>query len=559
MQPSEVWATHQSSTVVSPRWPVQAVWCILQSNPARACFPRVYRLSYQHETGGPVAQSLQAQKWHCIDIEFPCGNIERPFEISLEAEFAGPGGATLTIPGFYNGDDTWVVRFAPTAEGEWRYRTAAGAQGLDKKEGALLCVPNTKPWVHGKLVIDTDHPRHFVYEDGTRYFTIGFELDWLFALDLETGTLDKTSQIIDEVAGNGFNHIVMNVYAHDVTWEIQGRGTPHDYSNPARFVFGGTNEEPDHSVLNIAFFRHLDRVIAYLQEKEIIAHLMVYVWNKRVNWPEKGSLADDRYLDYVVARYQAFSNLVWDVSKEALTYDYCGQDYITNRGRRIRARDAYNRLLTVHDDNYCRKNPGEVDFHSVQTWRSDLYAQMLGLYGELSMPLFNIEHGGYEKGPYKTFTGDYQDPYACLERNYECIFAGAYSTYYWQCSSWNIVIGEVSSLDPKVRPHWEYFKYMQEYFADIPYHELMPAREGVMSGLLLAKEDHSLYLLFKPTGSHAFHFTPSPDVKTYDAEWFNPVTGERQAAGTFERIHFREMECPWGEHMALLAIRCYKE
>ena len=70
------------------------------------------------------------------------------------------------------------------------------------------------------------------------------------------------------------------------------------------------------------------------------------------------------------------------------------------------------------------------------------------------MPIFNIEHGGYEQSPYLTFTGDYQDPVVCLERNYQCIFAGSYSTYYWQGCSWDIVIHDISQLPEKVRPRW---------------------------------------------------------------------------------------------------------
>ncbi len=495
----------------------------------------------------------RAEKWDVVDIVFTgTQGAPNPFDVEWAAEFNGPSGQNVTVPGFYNGDDSWVIRFSPSEEGEWRYRTASDMPQLDGQQGSVVCRPNTKPHIHGPLTIDKNNPRHFVYEDGTRYFLIGFELDWLFALDLGSRRLDKTRQIVDEVSARGFNHIVMNVYASDVGWPTEGRNTPHDYSRPAQTIFGGTNERPDHSTLNVDFFKHLDRVVAYLQTRQLVAHLMIYVWNKFVNWPEMGTRDDDRYLNYVVARYQAFSNVVWDVSKEALTYDYCGQDYITNRARRIRERDGHKRLLTVHDDAYCRNNPAEVDFHSIQAWRSDLYSHMLDLHKNLSMPLLNIEHGGYEKGPYRTFIGDYQDPVACLERNYQCIFAGAYSTYYWQCCSWNIVVPEVSSLDTDTKPRWDLFRYMQQFFSAIPYHELVPAREGISSGMLLMKPDRGLYVIFKPTGSCAFHFTPCEDTKRYGVEWFNPLTGERKNVGIRERIHFREFESPWGEAMAIL-------
>ena len=68
------------------------------------------------------------------------------------------------------------------------------------------------------------------------------------------------------------------------------------------------------------FFKHLDRTVEALNERNIISHLMIYVWNKNVRWPAAGSEADNLYFDYVVKRYQAFSNIVWDISKEAILY-----------------------------------------------------------------------------------------------------------------------------------------------------------------------------------------------------------------------------------------------
>ena len=42
-----------------------------------------------------------------------------PFQAAFAAGATGPGGIRLTLPGFYDGNSSWKVRFAPTAEGEW--------------------------------------------------------------------------------------------------------------------------------------------------------------------------------------------------------------------------------------------------------------------------------------------------------------------------------------------------------------------------------------------------------------------------------------------------------
>jgi hypothetical protein len=49
---------------------------------------------------------------------------DNPFgDVALEATFTGPSGQLYTVPGFYDGDHTWRVRFRPNEVGEWTYMT----------------------------------------------------------------------------------------------------------------------------------------------------------------------------------------------------------------------------------------------------------------------------------------------------------------------------------------------------------------------------------------------------------------------------------------------------
>ena len=77
----------------------------------------------------------------------------------------------------------------------------------------------------------------------------------------------------------------------------------------------------------------------------LTAHIYLRVYNKMVHWPENGSLADDLYFRHVVARYQGFSNVVWDFSKES--YNEPDKAYLTNRLRLVQAQDAHGRLVTT--------------------------------------------------------------------------------------------------------------------------------------------------------------------------------------------------------------------
>ena len=61
---------------------------------------------------------------------------ESPFvDVTVDATFTAPSGKTFTIPGFYDGEQTWRVRFNPGEAGRWTYRIFSrliGIQGHGK-------------------------------------------------------------------------------------------------------------------------------------------------------------------------------------------------------------------------------------------------------------------------------------------------------------------------------------------------------------------------------------------------------------------------------------------
>ena len=61
-------------------------------------------------------------------------------------------------------------------------------------------------------------------------------------------------------------------------------------------------------------------------------------------------------------------------------------------------------------------------------------------------PILNIEHGGYQRGPYHVFTGNYKSQEVCLERAWQCVFAGTYHTQYWQGAAWNVIVPDIEAF-----------------------------------------------------------------------------------------------------------------
>jgi hypothetical protein len=60
----------------------------------------------------------------------------------------------FTLPGFYDGDNIWKIRFSPTKEGSWTITTHSDVLELDNQQVKLECISNINKNVHGGLMVD---------------------------------------------------------------------------------------------------------------------------------------------------------------------------------------------------------------------------------------------------------------------------------------------------------------------------------------------------------------------------------------------------------------------
>ena len=175
------------------------------------------------------------------ELAFTTGELNTPFETQLDVTFTHSSGATLRVPAFYNGENTFVVRFCPPQAGRWTWQSASDRKDLNARSGQMTVAASQRP---GGVEIDPESATRFRYQNGDAYYPIAFEADWLFALDAENPQdIPRTRTFVKYLAESGFNQVVMNVFAYDVKWEKDDRLQPrYDFGSPAAFPFGGTND-----------------------------------------------------------------------------------------------------------------------------------------------------------------------------------------------------------------------------------------------------------------------------------------------------------------------------
>lgn len=262
-------------------------------------------------------------------------------------------GKSITVQGFWDGDSTYRARFAPSALGEWNWISSSTHANLNGKKGSVLCdgiLPEQHVARHGHVQEAKTNPYTFTHEDGTPFFLLG-DTQWSFSTSAIAWPSEFQSYI-DARSEQGFN------YVHGVLYQTFPTGRAHNEGGEA-FV----NNDVDQ--LDPGFWRALDKRVAYMNEKGIVAGMML-AWANNA-WRKFTTTAQvERFVQYLVNRYSAY-NIFWITAGE---YEEVsppgGHAYI---GELFYARDPYRHPITTHTLETS------ADDFGASAWHTTIYQQ----------------------------------------------------------------------------------------------------------------------------------------------------------------------------------------
>ncbi len=266
-----------------------------------------------------------------IDLAFtPTGN---PFtDTELNATFS-KGENSIKVPGFYDGDGIFRIRFSPNEQGEWSYKTESNLSTLSGKSGKFNCVPpggNN----HGPLKIVNTY--YLKYSDETPFYGIGTTAyQWT---SVKQSIQEKT---IETLASAPFNKIRMCVFPKNYKY---GNDT-----EPWMYPFKRENGQNDFSQPNYEFFQNFDKRVEQLMEMGIQADVILFhpydIWG----YFEMGDELNEKYIRYMIARISAFRNVwwslanEWDIPKIQVAIDWEGI------GTLLQNEDPHQRFRGIHN------------------------------------------------------------------------------------------------------------------------------------------------------------------------------------------------------------------
>jgi len=304
-------------------------------------------------SGGTANTPFSVARWGVLELTVAySGALENPFQdVEAVAEAVGPGGRSLRVCGFYDGDGAWRFRIVPDIEGAWQAKLSLLRDGkvVAGSETSFTCKGREG---HGFVRISARNPYRFEWDDGTPFYPIG----------IQPGGY-KEAGLDGPPGGHGaWRSVDWPTYLD----AFQGKANLLRYqlgAGDTRAVAGEvlTGKEGLYRY-NLEFCRGLDESMRLARSHGFAAILTAFqdmsVWGEAGTafgdnratgaWKDASSAETFRpvkaYLKYLVARYGAYVD-IWEFFNED---SFTQSDRLAEMAAFVRKEDPYRHLLTTN-------------------------------------------------------------------------------------------------------------------------------------------------------------------------------------------------------------------
>jgi len=368
------------------------------------------------------AEAVDAYDFVEITLMVENPDAANPFtDVIVEGEFRREGGQAVRVDGFCDSADGRIfrIRFMPTRAGDYSYSVKYKQGEYEARHSGTFAARDANR--RGLVRVDKEHPWHFVWEGtGHHYFWNATTTYWLMGWDNETirNNIDRLHRFKVNRLRVAINGRVKN-----------GRAWYENVFPTDRFKFlmnpwvaqrPDSVENPgcDVTRFNVPYWQKIERMLRHAREKDMLISVIFYVDGRRpgvdpFGKKRMGGKDEQRYYTYAVARFAAFSNVMWDVSNEYRLFR--NDAWAEKMGTLIKQCDPYDHLTSTHGHGDFRfRTSAWADFAMYQSWdENGGYAFMLKNRQEQArtgrpIPQVNEEYG-YEDH-YPTWGGNRKSP-----------------------------------------------------------------------------------------------------------------------------------------------------
>jgi len=415
--------------------------------------------------------------------------------VDLRGEFRSPkAGATTLLSGFWDGGRRFKLRFTPRDEGRWDFRIRSNLKSVD---GVIKSFQAAAPRTKG--FIRVFNLRYFRYDErGHAHFWMGDTCYPLLSLPEDT-----FRAYVDARAAQKFNHMR--------GWILGGE------QNARQALADPDRPDP-------AYFRQVDRRIAYLNEKGFFFDLIFAsspeLWVELLPKPKQR----ERFVRYLVARY-ASRRITWQGLGRYEEFEQ-GRALLQEIARYLREFDFYEHPKST--DTALTSGPLFIDewmdYVTHSSWDPNVAAVEYEVH---PAPHVNVEFG-VETSARSPGDDRLVDHHEYRRRLWNAAVHGQYVTMN-NAATYGAV---GAAVDPRSveSPGAHYMTVLHDFFAQTRYWDLQP-HYRVRGGSGLALE-----VIFgrreEPDGIEYIVYLPEPKPvelrvrkDKYEVSWLNPIDG----------------------------------
>lgn len=278
----------------------------------------------------------QVERWGVYELSLQGPSAGNPYlDVSLEAEFEN-GSHTIAVPGFYDGEGIYRIRFSPDRLGQWRYVTRSDEAALAGRRGSFACVEPSGD-NHGPVRVVNVH--YLEYSDGSPYYAVGTTAyQWT---SVKQSVQERTLQTL---ASSPFNKIRMCVFPKRYSY---GNDT-----EPWMLPFKRNGDENDPTQPNYEFFQNFDRRVRQLMNMGVQADVILFHPYDKWGYYKMGEAMNEQYVRYLVARLSAFRNVWWSLANEWDVPRIKEEIDWEGIGNLLHREDPHQRLRGIHNWYY---------------------------------------------------------------------------------------------------------------------------------------------------------------------------------------------------------------
>ena len=426
------------------------------------------------DTEGKNDMKNKVEQWVAAEIKLTSGKDygDPVYDVNVDCIFKNTEtGTSYTVPAFWDGRRSFVVRYALTEIGDWTWETVCSDNendGLHGKTGAVSCVEYSGDldiYKHGFLK-SSENNRYFTYADGTPFFYLG-DTHWTLPLEDYDG-YGKISA--EEAEKNGITSMfryIMDYRAEQGFTVIQTQPLGYYEGITGNSWFGDKNGDIFTYGVNSAMlkkFQQYDKYFKYIAEKGLVNA------NSQLSYPEElieEYLKEDTALTdvrlealcrYWVARYSAYP-VMWTTTQEG-DNDYYGYGGCTPENNPwikvfeyVQKYDPYDHPASCHQENTGNTKVDESVFNTLDgySFYAMQYVSDTASGTDFGFSTIKIYYNTEKRFPIVNFEAHYENywasPYGARAQAWATYLNGICGFGYGTQPLWSISWGEAGTND----------------------------------------------------------------------------------------------------------------